>query len=118
MSSENKELLEAVALIAGVKGKYQHWEDSNDRVSCGIAPDGRPGREWWNPLKDDSEAFKLAVDFGIGASYLDREKRVVITMPHGFTYAVSNLREKYDKYAATRRAIVKAVINLSKMGKV
>lgn len=51
----NRALLELAAKAAGVLGVYQHWEDSRGSVSCGIAPNGSPGRLWWNQLTDEGD---------------------------------------------------------------
>lgn len=56
----DQELLMLAAMAAGVEGEYQHWEDSRDAVSCGIAPKGAVGREWWNPLTNEGTRYRLA----------------------------------------------------------
>ncbi|NCP98138.1 hypothetical protein GW796_07440 [archaeon] len=61
----NKELLELAANAAGIKGEYQHWKDSNDTVSCGIAPNGAVGSDWWNPLTNISAKYNLAKTLGM-----------------------------------------------------
>lgn len=109
----NRELLEEVASLAGIKGKYASVHHAYGDMWVEGIDTGH--MIYWNPLDNDAHAFKLAVDFGIGAAYCHNEKRVVITMPDGFSYAVSNLRDQYDAYTATRKAIVKAVVNLSKI---
>ena len=61
----DRELLELAAKAVGRSGVYQHWEDSRDNVSCGIAPNGTPGREWWNPLRDDGACARLEAELRI-----------------------------------------------------
>lgn len=60
-----RELLELAAKADGRPGVYQHWEDSSGRISCGIAPNGSPGSQWWNPIRDKGEALDLAVNLQI-----------------------------------------------------
>jgi len=61
MDDNKKHMLLMSAKAPGIKGKFQSWSDSNDIESCGIAPDGAPGRDWWNPISDDGTAFSLGV---------------------------------------------------------
>lgn len=59
----------------------------------------------WNPLNDDGQAFRLAVQLGIEIGWYDR-------LGYATARALTGRRkhEEYgtDPYAATRRAIVRA----------
>lgn len=123
----DRELLESAALAAGVKGKYQHWEDDYGHISCGIAPDGRPGREWWNPLKDDTEALGLIFKLNLniypyadeGEGLWDGHKGIYETGPFAgvFYPNIDHAFSIYEKHngnppAAMRRAIVRAAAEI------
>jgi len=94
---EDRQLLELAAKAAGYE-VARFSDDGDDLLLVGV-------QEPWNPLLDDGEALRLAVNHGIDISHnsfgnviadhyrLPKEQRVVL--PH-----------VYDPCAATRRAIV------------
>lgn len=96
----DRELLELAAKAAGYKvygsGKlFRIWKDSNV--------------EWvdWNPLEDDGDALRLAIQLEIDVSFGLRG--AVIEQSHG-----KKIQELYDNdpYTATRRAIVRAAASI------
>lgn len=65
--------------------------------------------DYWDPLVDDGDAFRLAVRLGIG--YLIHAQWVrAITQGHEDAYELTS----NDPYAATRRAIVRAAAEIGK----
>lgn len=88
----DKELIIAVAKIANVDGYYTDgWFPGI--IGCEIGDADIP----WNPLKNNGQAFLLMVSF---LPFWE-----VRYSPEDYEYC------NYDGAAATRRAIVKAVIN-------
>lgn len=106
----------------------------NDRVLLELAANaagytitdwcaGRRGADWaelsdtskWNPIEDDGDALRLAVSLGIHVEQNTAFKRAC-----AMWYGKSVLREELfvswgdDKYAATRRAIVRAAAEIGR----
>lgn len=95
MSKTNKELLELAAKAVGLKLRYNFLGNFDARQN-------------WDPLNNDGDALRLAVDLYMDVSLSPRDKEVTaFTLSCG---AVSSYTEDYgnDKRAATRRAIVRA----------
>ena len=111
----DRELLELAAKAAGleVSGGVKH---QSDKLFTRCAnPDGVvKGREW-NPLTDDGDALRLAVklemdfvwDFDRIEIYYGAEKDYVVE----YFYL---LPTPTDRYAATRRAIVRAAAEIGR----
>ena len=94
----DKELLEFAAKAAGMEANQD-----------GTIYAGFVSREW-NPLTDDSDALRLAVKF---------EMEVAVFKDECHTRCLENgqhelICEGGDKYAATRRAIVRAAAEIGK----
>lgn len=111
----DKELLELAAKAAGVKAL---WSPDGVLRDC---TNGHPAQNIysappWNPLTDDGDALRLAVELG-----LDVEMHGCQTM-HPYAGAFDcerNVAEEVqpndgDPYAATRRAIVRAAAEIGK----
>lgn len=94
----DRELLEAAAKAAGIPGAYVKdkrvcWDEGAFKVT-GIYVDG--DEDIWNPLKDDGDAFRLAVRLQMKVDlYLGEINRTVGIDP-----------ADGDPCAAARRAIV------------
>ena len=91
----DKELLQLAAKAVGIDLKY-NWLGNRD------------ARQPWDPLIDDGDTLRMAVDLDMDVCLSPRDKEVTaFTLSFG---AVSNCAEPYgnDKHAATRRAIVRA----------
>ena len=104
----DRELLEAAAKAAGIKG---WWSDDRDYPSVPVSNNGRVER-WWNPLTDDGDALRLAVKLSIDIELM--QGMVIVS-----NYATSDVstvcvdwEKSGDPYAATRRAIVRAAASL------
>jgi hypothetical protein len=94
------ELLELAAKAAGIPDGY--WNCEHHDHGHG---------EYWNPLEDDGDAFRLAVKLGISV-HLDLRNRTVVAKPkepevgnEEIHYDESKFGGECDPYAATRRAI-------------
>ena len=108
----DKELLELAAKAAGIE---LHWNAAGTpTVPYYFSEEGEAAD--WNPLVDDGDALRLAVklkikvgpDFGttfdVVMAYTDpNDKQIMIAERSGV-----------DPYAATRRAIVRAVAEIGK----
>lgn len=107
MDISDRELLELAAKAAGMKatGWFYLGEDHETGFQ-GLVIESLDKR-WWNPLRYDGDALRLAVKLGIDVDHLDMEVfavkgNIVAIEPNG------------DPYAATRRAIVRAAAELGK----
>ena len=107
----NQELLELAAKAAGLE--IEPCTCSNKKWPFKIKNDF--GIDHWNPLKDDSDALRLAVklhlsvEIWVGSS---RHKQGVTIAEHD--NASAELPHNGDPYAATRRAIVCAAAEIGK----
>ena len=108
MSKTEKELLELAAKSIGMK----------TTLLPSVADPDRPyERPWqiedseWNPLEDDGDALRLAVDLEIDASIQPHMQRAV-AMTNRNGYSVVEFGD--DRYSAVRRAIVRAAAEIGK----
>ena len=110
----DRELLEAAAKAAGMVG----WRYASPNIGMVKMVDpsrpetiGSYGPDW-NPLTDDGDALRLAVELGIGIAIPNKKfpgvRRVFLSDISGFT-----VTDK-DPCAATRRAIVRAAAEMGK----
>lgn len=96
----DRELLELAAKAAGLDidfdvcciGKYGHGRTRFHDIAG-----------WWNPLMDDGDALRLAVQLEIELSFMN-----------GDTHADGQSEGGPDKKANTRRAIVRAAAEIGK----
>jgi hypothetical protein len=95
----DKELLELAAKAAGIEIK--HWIGSE------------PHSPNWNPLADDGDAFRLAVNLGLGI-HIDNVDRFVVVEDEQIFYDETKFGGSSDPYAATRRAIVRVAAEIGK----
>ena len=112
-----KELLQLAAKAVGLMSKYCSAEfsdrcvyfmpfaetpDFSDQKSASVLSEP-VSLVVWSPLTDDGDAFRLAVDLGIGVATGGN-------YANAFHFNSGHKVEDYldDKHAATRRAIVRA----------
>lgn len=107
----DKELLELAAKAAGIE-ITPHPNSKLSKVLHFLAN----GKNW-NPLTDDGDALRLAVKLGMvldtdwnGGSNAGNSK-VDFDEPE---YAYQEGSGRYDPYAATRRAVVRAAAEIGK----
>lgn len=104
----DKELLELAAKAAGV-------EATGYCVKLGIqyvnGSDDSPFTDYWNPLTDDGDALRLAVLLELNIDICSD-----CTCVAGWPDLLEDLEELHghDRYASTRRAIVRAAAEIGK----
>lgn len=108
----DRELLELAAKAAGMKSRDQ-WafdEEWGLKVSHGAPP-----YEWWNPLADDGDALRLAVQLGMCVTIFMKDHDTMVGYPRG-EHDGANVIEPHnnDPYVATRRAIVRAAAEIGR----
>lgn len=111
----DRELLELAAKAAGIridKSEANGGGVGND----GFSVTGDAMLDWhnnirWNPLTDDGDALRLAVDLGV-----DVQQFQATALVEAWKYPNQACGQDYgqDKYAATRRAIVCAAAEICK----
>jgi hypothetical protein len=109
----DQELLEAAATTLGIIGQWVEDFGSGDYYyrgnSSGIHYRQKDGiYVVWNPLTDDGDALRLAVDLCLSIDFLTRS--VATETPSGDLFGELH---HGDPRAATRRAIVHAAAFLS-----
>lgn len=113
--SADRELLELAAKAAGILYDAEKSTHVEGRKWWGLwlsffDEPSEFARRHWNPLTDDGDALRLAV-----------ELRLLVNVTEFFSHATNGshldgeeLHENSDPYAATRRAIVRAAAEIGK----
>jgi len=99
------ELLEAAARTAGIEYEPRYVEPAGVKPRGLMQPSGIANipPKWWNPLTDDGDALRLAVKLKMDVKqWQSNSIAVAIWDKHATEDATQ------DRYAATRRAIVRA----------
>lgn len=116
MQESDRELLE----LAAKAGVIEHGAD---RLDCGLSITLRNGQhrslQRWNPLDDDADALRLAVQCGIEISIVDEEYGCPRACAGYVTDGDPRIRYVFedhdnDIFAATRRAIVRAAAEIGR----
>lgn len=104
----DRELLEAAAKAAGIKVAWR------DAVGC-LCYSGSPYHVAWNPLTDDGDALRLAVQLGLWvASDNELGQSFVADDPEGGgRVALIEWHSAGGSLEATRRAIVRAAAEMA-----
>jgi hypothetical protein len=99
----DRELIRLAAKAAEVNGPQVQGFDGI------VIGNERDGHIFWNPLKDDGDALRLAVKLNMSLVMFSIYVRVD-------TVDYEDIYEEYgdDPYAATRRAIVRAAAEIGK----
>ena len=112
----DREMLELAARAAGIKGKVINAEG----LGAWIPMPGASSAVW-NPLDDDGDALRLAVQLMIRVSVnrafrLSIPGSVTVEYPDrdGFYFALGEAVTNGDPYAATRRAITRAAAEIGR----
>ena len=122
------ELLKLAAMAAGIDVWFPRMNGGRDESGGRIILEPCHKRDAdgnvveWNPLLDDGDAFRLAVNLGIDLLFTPEDVEAVATQ-----YAYEDHQEMLspwaceswtlkpqDHYAATRRAIVRAAAEIGK----
>lgn len=113
----DRELLEAAAEAAGMNdAEYQDmggWGEVRHGMKEGMFSTtlyDETGRGYWNPLESNGDAFRLAVK--LGAMIDQQAEGVFVCINSAGAYASEPYSD--DKYADTRRAIVRAAAALTR----
>lgn len=97
----DREQLKRAAKAAGI--------NLNTLYGCDILRNfSEPDHPIWNPLTDDGDALRLAVGIGAYLDFCDDEADVMVLDEKGLCLARCIEPFGEDRYAATRRAIVRA----------
>jgi hypothetical protein len=96
------ELLERAAKAAGIT--IHEWEVAPGCLRAGVDSEWEPSIDgWWNPLNDDGDALRLAVQLGMNVA-VNYTNTVTETSRAGTERC--EFHDESDRFAATRRAIV------------
>jgi len=98
----DRELLKLAAKAIGKK----NWQPDVCYIDARCDADGVP---YWNPLKDDGDALRLAVQLNLLRAYIYENEVSMSPSEHGIIEPYNG-----DPYAATRRAIVRAAAQIGK----
>ncbi len=102
----DRELLELAAKAAGIE---LVWYGDTDPFCFAETFAGIK----WNPLTDDADALRLAVNLGIIIEYR-REVPACFAYHYALHLEVMEPNASLDPYAATRRAIVRAAAEIGR----
>lgn len=109
----DRELLELAAKAAGIELDWDVPPRSPPWRITGEGEDRGPAAPW-EPLTDDGDALRLAVKLGIEVKY-DRRSEVYATYEGGeWEYPEEDAEHNGDRFAAARRAIVRAAAEIGK----
>lgn len=112
----DREMLELAAKAAGITNlMLGNYSDEYGFPFSG-ADDDNETYQWWNPFTDDGDALRLAVKLGLDVCIDTDMEDVPRTQVIVFIGTSSSPFDKVelhgDKYAATRRAIVRAAAEI------
>jgi hypothetical protein len=115
----DRELLELAAKAVGIpigiaEGEWSYRERGFDGV--GLYENNIGRGLFWNPLRDDSEALRLAVKRGIAIYPPEADGDDATTHVDGVESNWISEPVDNDPHAATRRAIVRAAAALAGQG--
>lgn len=107
----DKELLELAAKAACIQiGAYAEQIDSYYSEWDGQSAYELTTGGYWNPLEDDGDALRLAVELKMSVTVFDDAVGIGINPDFGYReYDIS-----HDKNTSTRRAIVRAAAEIGK----
>ena len=101
----DKELLELAAKAHGglVYVEGMDWIHENAAGERGA---------WWNPIADDGDAFRLATELSLNVFHTNGTAYALPSDDDGDIEQSASYVDYVDKYAATRRAIVRAAAEI------
>ncbi|HWK72219.1 MAG TPA: hypothetical protein VNS29_15400 [Burkholderiaceae bacterium] len=109
----DREMLELAAKAAGI-------ERGEERLDSGISLTEQDGRHRslprWNPLDDDGDALRLAIacDLTVCTDGFGTVSAGEAFNPKYGVHVAQEIRDCADKFAAVRRAIVRAAAEIGK----
>lgn len=110
----DRELMELAARAAG----YRLDGLASRHVASGVGPDDylllndQGGHSVWNPLTDDADAFRLAVDLGMNVFQSGGRAYALPSDDDGTYEEQVSYRAAGGRREATRRAIVRAAAKI------
>jgi len=104
--SDDRELLELAAKAAYT---YAFMDHGNGHYTLGL----HTGMKDWNPLTDDGDALRLAVEVGLSIMF-DRDSVQVSASGDGEFCAAFAMEAINSSESATRRAIVRAAAEIGR----
>lgn len=102
MKSEDRKLLELAARAAGYNYSTEYGCCFDDEYPQGYE---------WNPLTDDGDALRLAVELNMVVRAF---KHISDAQPLGCQHGVTEMNDNKDPYATTRRSIVRAAAEIGR----
>jgi hypothetical protein len=113
---EDRELLELAAKAVGLECE---WSEDEKTMLCGYTDHSLNADGWyWNPLKNDGDALRLAVRLNIGI--VDFPDTVVKSRAVGWKVGPAHCSlwepEGTDPCAAVRKCITRAAAEIGKGG--
>lgn len=108
---EDRELLTLAAKAVGIL-----WSESSGFRQTGeFGVTGLPHLVKWNPLNDDGDALRLAVNLQLGISIPPVvDGRIEVVTFYGPIISIVEYPQNNDRNAATRRAIVRTAAEIGK----
>ena len=103
----DRELLEQAAKAAGIDLSTRKWH------GCWYVSQ-EPNVKNWNPLVDDGDALRLAVKLGLRVKVEQNDHAEVDDGNNNSPVCWQAVNTRWDIYAATRRAIVRAAAEVGK----
>lgn len=107
----DKELLQLAAKAAGYNVKAMSVDIDDNFDGLIVGDKNTKQKVWWNPLLNDGNALRLAVDLGLDVFCNQNDDHVFVyayeLQSRDFIAEYSEIKDG-DKRAATRRAIVRA----------
>ena len=102
----DRELLALAAKAAGLSVHYGNLPHQRDML---FLDDGGEFSPEWNPITDDGDALRLAVKLSITVMpEPEAYPPCIVAVWYAGRLASENITEHQDRYAAARRAIVRA----------
>ena len=109
----DKELLELAAKAAGIDIVPCTCSDARWPFKHHEVKSGKHGH--WNPIVDDGDALRLAVNLQLGISIPPVvDGRIEVVTFYGPIISIVEYPQNNDRNAATRRAIVRAAAEIGK----
>jgi len=116
--SADRELLELAAKAAGIRfeGDIDMLIAQPGRYAGGFSIyNAQGGSEPWNPLTNNGDALRLAITLGMDINFYPNTGEVAAVQHRkAEIYHRCFERVREDKFAATRRAIVRAAAEIGK----
>lgn len=109
----DRELLELAAKAAGLGG-FRYCENWRGMAEWIESDGGWFGGRSWNPLRDDGDALRLAVKFGLRVDVADEDVRAEYGLRTCGRVGIASEPHGDNVCASTRRAIVRAAAEIGK----